>query len=180
MLIRCAPTKIMLIHILKICFKIYLLNCFYAFENGRPPIPPPTKVMTFFSIFCLSACSTGKWGLFREDSFWGGLLGPCQLKMLVPPYKNPKTAQCPPTGKILATPLPYICILFPFIYYYHVYLLELNYIIICIHVCWIFKYENTLENHTFVVLRPFEWRPRTTKEVFLLFFVGSVSRCTVN
>ena len=41
-----------------------------------------------------------------EDFFFlGG--GGCQLKMLVPPYKNsrPPPPQCHPTGKILATPL---------------------------------------------------------------------------
>ena len=90
-LILCASTKIMLMF-LKICFKICLFDCFYAFVNGcaSPPPPPPPAPDSddlFFLSFLLVSLFRRKMRIFFLG---GGGEGGCQLKMLVPPYENPR------------------------------------------------------------------------------------------
>ena len=75
-------------------------------------LPIPTEVITFFFFFCLvvaclSACSAGKRGPFLgEDFFWrGGGGGGLSAQNFSSPLRKPKAPQCPPTEKILATPL---------------------------------------------------------------------------
>ena len=76
-------------YIIYICFKI----CFFFYAY----------LFVCLFVFCLTACSAGKWGpIFKV----GGGGGPWLVSsiFLVHPSKNARPP-VPPTGKILATPL---------------------------------------------------------------------------
>ena len=78
-----------------------LIWLFYAFVDGCSSPSPPLSLQKWlpvclFLVFCLSACSAGKWGPFLGDDIFfcggGGGGGTYQLNILVPPTK----IQAPP------------------------------------------------------------------------------------
>ena len=95
-------------------YTVYALRYAYLTVLCPPPPPPPpqTKVMTFFSLFfpcqfvppenedlflrCVCVCVGGGGG--------GGGLG-LSAQYVSAPLRKRKAPQCPPTGKILVTPL---------------------------------------------------------------------------
>ena len=83
-----------------------MFSCLYKWLFPQASLHPLTLEksddLVLFCFVCLSACSAGNWGPFLGEDFSSFFLsfffffffflggGACQLKMLVPPYENPK------------------------------------------------------------------------------------------